>query len=314
MSDIEDRLHRASVRPNRELAPDFTTKVLASLNKGQQKRPKWKEYIQVKFHKPAIVAATLAMALVVGGTSYAAVGGVSGLRVLFGGQKDIGDGARVVQVDTRGCTHVDAFNITDKNRSTNSTFYYKINPSSKLTNQQVVDMVNGACEADAEAAANGNTIQTIEAQPANKDQLVGGYADSVITAVTPTSISLHSVVPHVSNSGVVNHPVDQTYTHIDPGAVVLNDGVEQPMSTLKVGDHVSITYRATGATLAHSETLAPDQVDANQQTVVVVTRASAHMSALLDFQKYQNHDFEEVAPCSTTSIGYCTLDQYEKNK
>lgn len=312
--NVEDRLHRAGARPGRELAPDFTMKVVASLHKGQEKRPKWKEYIQVKFHKPAVVAATFALALAVGGTSYAAVGGVSGLRALFGGQKDVGNGARVVQVNTEGCTYVDAFNITNKNRSMSSTFYYKINAGSKLTNQQVVDMVQGACEADAEAAANTKIFQAIEAQSQNKDQLVGGYADSVVTAITPSSISVHSVVPYVSNAGVTNHAVDQTYTHIDPNAIVLHNGVEQSMSTLKVGDHVAITYRATGDALTHSETLAPDQVDTSEQTVVVVTRVSQHMSDYLDFEKYHNRDFEEVTPCSATSIGYCTLDQYEQHK
>jgi hypothetical protein len=308
MNDIDNRLQRSGAKPRRELGADFTTNVLASLDKKAEKRPKWKEYIQVKFHKPAIATAVFAVTLIVGGTAYAAVGGIS---ALFGGQKDVGGGDRVVQVDTQNCPHVNAFNITNKHRSANSSYYYKIKASSKLSNQQVVDMVRGACEADAEGVANGKISQSIWEMPENKNKLVGGYADSVITAISPTSISLRSVIPYGSNKGVENKTIDQTFGRIDPSAVVVASGKIQSINTLKVGDHVAISYRATGDALAHSETIAPDKVDAGAQTVVIVTRVSKYASQYLDYQKYHNREFEEVAPCDATDIGYCTFEEMQ---
>ena len=172
-------------------------------------------------------------------------------------------------------------------------------------------MVQGACEADAEGIANGNVEAAIEALPENKDKLIGGYIDSVVTALTPSSLSISSVVPYISNNIQTNHTINQTFGHIDPNVTVIADGVRQPFSSLKVGDHVSVVYRATGDALTHSETIAPDQVDTSAQTVVIVTRVSQHMSDYVNFQKYHNREIEEVTPCSSTADGYCTIEQYQ---
>lgn len=309
MNDVDSRLRRSGSKPGRELGADFTTNVLASLDKKTGRRPKWKEYIQVKFHKPAIVAASFAATMIVGGSAYAAVGGVSGIRALFGGQKDLGGGARIVQVDTQNCPRVDSFNIADPNRTTHGSYYYRIKAGSKLTNQQVVDMVKGACEADAEGAVNGKAVAALEMLPENKDKLVGGYADSVITAITPTTMTVRSAVPIGTSKGITVHTIVQKFEHIDPHAVVINNGVKEGMNTLKVGNHVAITYRAVGDALSHSETLAPDQIDASAQTVVIVTRISEHMRQYFDYTKYNYREFEQVAPCQTDPSGYCTANQ-----
>ncbi len=318
MNDIESRLQRASIRPRRELRSDFTSTVLASLNGAERpsrRRPKWKEYIQVKLlHKPAAFAAAVLATITIGGTAYAAVGGIDGIRALFGGEQRMNDGSRVVQVDTKACPHVSAFNITDKNRSSNGTYYFRIKPNSKFTNTQVVHMVQGYCEADQEGVLNGNVAAPIDQRPENKDTLVGDYADSVITAITPASLTIHSIIPYGTNSGVETHPVTRTFTHIDPNVVVINKGATEPFSSLKVGDHISISYRATGNALLHSETQPPDQLNPDEATVVIITRVSQHASEYYNFQKYNSKDFEEVKPCKSTPSGYCTISEYMTQK
>jgi hypothetical protein len=311
MNDIDSRLRHSGSKPNRELGADFTINVLASLDKKPGRRPKWKEYIQVKFHKPAIVTAAFVATLVAGGSAYAAVGGVSGVRALFGGQKDLDGGARIVQVDTQHCPHIDSFNVTDPNRTAHGSYYYRIKAGSKFTNQQVVDMVQGACEVDAESVVNSKVAAPIEALPENKDKLVGGYIDSVITAITPSTLTVSSAIPYGSNQGTVVRTVTQAFGHIDPHAVVINNGVTESFDTLKVGDHITVEYRATGDALRYSETLPPDQVDASEQTVVIVTRISKSMTQYLDYQKYNSREFEQVAPCHKDPSGYCTDDQYQ---
>jgi len=315
MKSLEERLGISGATPSRPLSTDFTVNVMAALDKGAQapkRRPQWKEYIQVKFtRKSATGLAVFLATLAVGGSAYAAVGGISGIRALFGGQKTLSDGSRIVTVHTQDCPHVDAFNIVDKERTANGTYYYKINADSKLTNAQVVHMVQGYCEADAESVVNGKAVQSIEARPENKNKLVGNYGDSVITALTPTTISLRSDESFRDvNNKIVSHTVNQAFGHIDPHAVVINRGKIESFSTLRVGDHVAVEYRATGDALSHSETIAPDQIDYSAQTVVIAIRVSQHMSEYYDYTKYNSKDFTQVVPCSKTAIGYCTVDQY----
>jgi len=315
MRDIETRLKNSRVTPRRPLRPDFTVQTIAKIGeegvKRPGRRPKWKEYLQMKLlNKPAAALTAVVLAITIGGTAYAAVGGLSGITALFGGQEDAGGGARIVKVDTQNCPHVDAFNITDHQRSAHATYYFKIKPSSRLSNQQVVAMVQGYCEADAEGVVNGLAVQKIQSEPQNQNTLVGGYVDSVITALSSQSLTIRSVVPYYAPNGSVNHVITQTFTKFDPEFVVVNQGALQPFSSLKVGDHIAVSYRATGDALTHSETLPPDQVDASAQTLVYVTKVSTHSSEYYEYQKYHGAEFEQVTPCSKTTSGYCSVEEY----
>ena len=315
MKDIEERLGAGSVKPRWPLGDNFTSKVIERLGDGQTRpkpRPKWKEYINMKIHKPAFVGIATLAVVVLGGSAYAAVGGLDGVRALFGGEKHISGGDRIVKVETQNCPHIDAFNITKKDRTANEAYYYKIKASSKLTNEQVVHMVQGSCEADNEGLLNSAVAQKVASLPENKNKLVGGYVDSVITAITANSISLKSDTAIGDKNGLSTREVTQTYTHIDPHVVILYKGTEQKYSSLKVGDHVSISYRATGAALQNSETIAPDTIDVNGQTIVLITRLSPQMHEYFDYTKYNYKEFQQVTPCATTTIGYCTLDELNK--
>ncbi|HSX43272.1 MAG TPA: hypothetical protein VLF59_04250 [Candidatus Saccharimonadales bacterium] len=318
MKQLEERLRRSSTPlPRRPLSADFTARIVGGLEgkpRAPKQRPKWKEYIQMKLHKPAIVAASVLAVFAIGGTAYAAVGGISNIRAFFSGQTATRDGGRVIQIGTNACPRVDAFNITDKHRTDSRSYYVRVKPASTLTNQQVVSIIQGVCEADAEGTLNSAAMQQVEIHIADKDTLIGGYADSVITALGNSSITLRSDVPYASKNGSVVRTVTQTYRHIDPQAQVVDAGKIESLSTLHVGDHVSITYQPIDPSSDHSETLGPDKLDADTVRIVAVTRLSQAMQDYFNYSKYQAHDFEQVVPCSYSASGYCNLEEYLKNK
>lgn len=319
MKDLDARLRSGAPRPHRKLRANFTTTTLAVIEEGKKEpryRPKWKEYIQVKIlHKPLVATAAFAATLIIGGSAYAAVGGISGIRALFSGETTLANGDRIVKVDTQECPHIDAFNITNKARTSHDPIYYRIKAASKLTNSQVVDIVQGTCAADAEGQLGTSIMADIQNRPENKNQLVGGYANSVVTALSPTQLTVSYDMPVAYTNGVTQYRhATQTFTHIDPNAVVIYSGAKYSLSTLKVGDHIGITYRATGDALAHSETTAPDQVNTDEATVVVVSKLSKTMQDYYAYQRYNGSEFERVAPCDKDPSGYCDAATYLDQK
>jgi hypothetical protein len=319
MNNLDARLRRSMAAPRRPLHANFTTQTLAKLESETTEpkyRPKWKEFIPVKLFSKPLFAASAAVAVVaLGGSAYAAVGGISGIRALFAGETQLHNGARIVKVATENCPHINAFNITNKNRTPHDPVYYRIKPGSKLTNQQVVDTVQGSCEADAEGVNNGTIARAVAEQPENKNKLVGGYADSTISALSKDSITLTFDMPYGTPENVytLRHIV-QTFNHIDPAVTVIYNGTTIPFETLKIGDHVAISYRATGDALAHSETMPQDKLDTNQAAVVIITKLSKHMQDYFTYTKYNGKEFEQVAPCDKDPSGYCDAATYLDQK
>jgi hypothetical protein len=314
MNDFETRLQGGTAKPRRSLREDFTSQTIAAIREQPHEpkyRPKWKEYIPVKlFHKPAAIGAAFALTIAIGGSAYAAVGGISGIKALFGGETPLSNGDRIVKVDTQACPHVNAFNVTNKNRTPNGSVYYRVKASSKLTNEQVVQVVQGYCEADSESTRNGSLAQTIVNLPENKDKTVAWYGDTTVTSVSTDHITVA-----FDMYGTKGHPnelqhVVTTFNHIDPHAVVIHNGTKQTMADLKPGDHVGISYRAIGDALAHSETMPPDQLNTDETTVILVTKLSDNMKAYYSYSKYNGREFEQVAPCDKNPSGYCDAGEY----
>lgn len=254
------------------------------------------------FTKPAIAIAALVITTVaMGSATYAAIGGWPTISALFGGQQPV-DGGRIVQVNTEHCVVPGAFTITTKEQP--DTYYYKVHEDSKMTNEQVVQLVRGYCIAHQQAQFDQDVLQTrLNSNLLNKDRVVGHYLDSVVTAVDSTSISLDFVMP----IGNELKEVSQTFKNIDPQVLVYDSPRILSMADIKVGDHVSIKYRASGKALTHSETTSLDNINPDEQVVVAIIKITADMSAAIDFQKYHGKEFEQVVPCGK---GYCTVAEY----
>lgn len=309
MKDIERLLTKNNAKPARNLGADFTENIVSYLDNHPRKSglSKLKELLFMKFYTKPVIAIFAIMTLAAaGGTAYAAVGGWPGIQALFGGQKKV-DNARIVKVDTKNCKITNAFNITSKDQQQDA-YYYKVKDDSKLTNEQVVQMVRGYCELDRAAQASLDIVGELNKNPLNKDKVVGHYIDSKVTAISGSSISLESDVPIGDEVKTFN----QTFPHIDSQVIVYEGAKRLTLGDIKVGDHVSVSYRASRDALAHSETTNPASVKGEDQVIVTIARNSKDFTASINYQKYNGKEFEQVIPCSEDTGGYCTAEQYHK--
>ena len=259
------------------------------------------------YTKPVLAVFAILVLAAAGGTTYAAVGGWPGIEAMFGGQKKI-DNARIVKVDTKNCKITSAFSITSKDQK--DLYYYKVNDGSKLTNDQVVQMVKGFCEVGQGSQASLDLVAELHKNPLNKDKVVGGYIDSKVIAISDTSISIESDVPIDEEVKTVK----QTFSRIDPQVIVYQGATRMALADIKVGDHVSVSYRASGEALSRSETINPSDVNPDQQVVVAISKNSGDLTAAINYQKYNGKEFEQVVPCADGPNGYCGAEQYYKNK
>ncbi len=312
MTDIEKLFARSGgPKPHRPLRAEFTHNVIDRVSQRPRHRgiARIMEVHHMKlFTKPMIATAALVVAVVASGTvAFAAVGGWPGVSALFGGQHDLPNGDRIVRVDTDNCLDPHAFNMPEleKRQDKHNTMYYRLKAGSKLTNEQVVQMVRGNCFAQEQATFDQKALQTaLDKNPLNKNTVVGGYIDSEVTAINDTSISIKSVIPYNTELRTIN----QTFNHIDPDVFVYQSPNRLTLKDIKVGDHVSIKYRATGDALSHSETITPDRINTDQQVIVAIFKNTADATAAVDYEKYNGSEFEQVAPCDQNG-GYCTYEQ-----
>lgn len=313
MNEVEEFLKQSSgTQPQRPLRATFTKDIVDYLQ-ARPKRAGWlsrfKESITMKFlTKPAVAVAALAVTIIAtGGVAYAAIVGWPQVSALFGGQQLLPGGDRLVKVNTENCTYINAFNIGSGQLQ--DTLYYRVKANSKLSNEQVVQMVKGNCYVEEQARFDGQVVSaTLDRNPLNKDRVVAGYIDSLVTAVSSSSISLESVMP----TGGQLKNIKQTFNNIAPDVLVYASPKQISLSDIKVGDHVSIKYRASGDALNHSETMPLDQLNTNEQVLVAIIKNSADMTAAVNYQKYNGQEFEQVVPCKSQPSGYCNLEQYLK--
>jgi hypothetical protein len=171
-------------------------------------------------------------------------------------------------------------------------------------------MARGECYVAEQANFDQKTILAgLSANPANKDRVVGGYIDSTVKRVSSSSITLESTIP---DSTKTTQTFTQTFSHIAPDVLVYDGSHKITMNDLRAGDHVSIKYRASGDALIHSETIAPEQVNPDEQVVVVIEKNSPDTTAAVDYQKYNGSEFEQVVPCKTQAEGYCTYAETQQ--
>lgn len=320
MKDLDKPLQASAPAPCRELRADFTATTLAKLAEYKHtKLGHLKETFTMRFakfaraHKPATIAAAVIGLIVISGTASAATIGWPNVLALFSGQKTFTDGSRVVKVETKNCQFVTAINVTKPRTGNDGVYYYRVKADSHFSNDQITQMVQGFCDEEAEGKLNTQALEQITGADANLNHdLVGGYIDNVITAISPTTLTVNFSVPVGSANGTSYRNAILTFNHIDPHAVVLYKGTQIAFGDLKVGDHISYNYHATGDALNHSETMSPWQLNTNEATLAIIIKNTADMTAAMKYQQHNGTDFQEVTPCATGPNGYCTIEELNK--
>jgi len=307
--ELDTLLKNNHLAPRRELSETFTQSTVNRLNDRKVWSVKVKElFIMNILKRPAIALTAIVACMAIGGTSYAAVGGWNSIQAFFGGEKK-GDNARIVTVNTNNCILTSALNITSRDKP-QSTYYYRVINNSKLTNAEIIQIVKGYCENSSQPQSAFNVQAELNKNSLNQNTVVSGYIDSVVTAISASNIAIHSDIP----IGNKIQAVDQTFPQIDPNVIIYSGSKRLAFSDIHVGDHISLSYRATGDALKNSETIQPNQVDTSSQVVVAISKNSPDLTAAVNYQKYNGKEFEQVTPCSNDASGFCNAEQYLSQK
>ena len=300
MNDIEEKLRYARPKPRRELATGFTLSVVDELKahpRLQSSRLTLGEKITMRFHKPATVFASIAALVLLGGTAYATNGFTqlpTVIKAFFASEQKLENGDRIVTIATKDCK-IESLNGDTQNEN----LYYRISSKSKLTNEQVTQMVQGNCEFADETAER---LEQWQRGRVNSTQAttIGGYVNDKIVAITPKNLTLRTTMRIGASITVRTH----TYNHFSDTLTIKDEAGVLQRSDLKIGDSVSITYSTTGAEAALSEAGGRQQ-NTDEMTIQTITRNSANIAAAFDYENYRDIEFWEVVPCKSDKSGYC---------
>jgi|JI6StandDraft_1071083.scaffolds.fasta_scaffold03134_5 hypothetical protein len=313
MKNIEDLLlENRGPLPTRELSHNFTATIVGELRTHPHHLTgfqRFKENLHMKLHKPATVFAALGIMLAFGGTAYATDGFTQApafLNVVFSTKQRLPSGDRIVAVDTKGCKNVRWDPDISALREGNMTYYYRVSKGSTLTNQQVAQMVQGQCELDNSQNAVTQD-ELVKLNPANKNTVVGSSAYDVITAISASSLSIHSKMP-LGNNQVKEY--ERKYNHIDPTVIVYDSGSRARIawSELKVGDHVTLSYRAAGNALKNSEVGSFGELNTDETTIVLVYRLTGNVEAIAEMSRYYGKEIMRAKPCDNDVNSWCNYD------
>jgi len=270
-----------------------------------------RESIYMKLmHKPIFAVLTAAVVVGLGGTTYAAIGGIDSITALFGGAKQL-PSSRIVKVDLQNCHDVNAFNVVTGTGKGNAPRYYEVQANAHVSDQQMVSMARSICRASYNPQMQQSALASIQNMPQNRDKLVGN-AEGTIVALTGHSMDIR-VSGNVTSD---RQPFVEHFTSLDPELAVFDaSGMQQKLPTLQVGDVVYSEYRASGDALVSSETMPLNRIDWSKQTLVVVFKQSPDAAVYDQYQKLvSNHSVQQVVPCHATASGYCTFEQLQQAK
>jgi len=297
--------HSQTGAPTRPLRADFTSYTMQRAQIAKKRAELWrhsaspnhittkKEALYMKLvHKPIMAVLGIAIAMGIGGTAYAAVGGLSSITAIFANSKPIDNTTRIVTVDVRNCLDVNTLNITAQGHRGSTLRYYQVKADAHLSDRQVVDLVQSVCRSSYNPAREQAILKTIDSQSQNKGTLFGN-AEGTVVAVTSNSIDIQ-----VGSNATRSH---QTFVehiaNLDPQLVIFDDkGAQTTLSNIHVGDTVYSQYRAADDTTTNADSLTPDQVDWSKQTLVTLFKQSSDAAAYDHFnQLVQGGLVKEVA-------------------
>ncbi len=307
--DIELLLSsQAAPKPKRNLRPDFTQRLVLDLreNPKPKRRPWWQQYLP--FHTPATAFASIAVVVILSGTAYATTDGFtklpSFLNIRHAKEQTLANGDRLLSIDTQDCK-IEQWDETEKKLvASDRTYLYRLKAGSTMTADQVAQMLQGKCEFEAQTSSGirQSALAAYTAtHPADKNSLVGGYANEIITAITSHSLSTHGEVQY--NGSLKKY--DLTFRTISPDVIVTEGSQSIGWGDLRVGDSIAYVYRATDGALDGAETTPTWELPTNEATIVYVEKNSPNVRAYFDYTTYYGIAFEEVVPCQDGLNGYC---------
>lgn len=299
MKDVDKLLANGrAASPRRKLHTDFTDNTMRAIR--QHKKPstfsRLKESISMKLHKPAYALAAVMVPVGITGATYATVQNWPQISAVFSSEKQLKDGNRVVSIDATNCgyfTEIPLNGATSKD-----TLYYEVRKESKLTNEQLADMIQGVCE------------QNIANQAVNT--VIKPYVKTVknITSGGPYRItklddsSIHFAFDHKYDQATYgNFPTNYNQFRSD---FKVYDGTKPiQYSDLQPSDSVMFILEDLHSLSSETDPNPNHFADPKYFRVAAIIKVPALTGNPDAFYTHLGKDFVRTEPCDTNGTGFC---------
>jgi hypothetical protein len=280
------------MQPTRQLDADFTANTLAKIKPRNKNR-----FIFAIFRKsPAL--ATIATIVLLSGGVYAAFHWPE-ITATFDGETNLPNGNRVIGVDTTNCNY---FQVHNKPVPSKGTVYYEIKRESSLTQEQIVEIVKGTCEADRANSAVNNIV------PSKVLGMTGGVQD--IKAISKDSITVQLNKYYQDQKFTFNDQI--SYRKFAPNLLVYDGYQPIKYSDLKPGDNVILVAKDEHALASES-----DPTDGNRWddpgliTILAIVKVPSPTASASAFYSHLGNDFVRTEPCNTDPSGFCRAYNFQ---
>lgn len=301
-------------KPRRPLSRHFTQNVLDQLSGGLPKKSRLERYLYAgllqKFSKPALAGFIAVTLLVTGGVTYATVSQWPNIKAIFGWQKQLPNGNRVIGVDTENCLLAESLDGKPKEPKKAAEFY-EVSKDSTLTNDAIINMIIGVCEENVANNAASAAVHAVAAK-GNSDGLLTSPG-FVVQEVGPSHIK---VLLDKHYEGYVDANKAITYTRLAPELLAFDGLQSTTYADIKAGDTITLVIRRQGTSTRDGYAvgeLPPNHPDYDPNlfddtgliTVEAIVKRAPITGSVSKYHQSLGIDFVHTHPCDNDPSDFC---------
>jgi len=303
MKNLENLLFKHTPKPTRQLSSNFTHNVIAEI-KSRQKQSRL-DSLATALRLPAfskIGVALFAGVILVSGTAVA-IALWPKPTVTPTITKSLPSGNHIVGVDAENCQYFKALDGT-ATQPTSDKLYYEVRQGSKLTDQQIIDTVQGVCE---ENISNNAVSAIVKQLPKNVPGMLSTEAYT-ISAISKNSITV-TLDSHY-NSALYTTKPNLTYTHFSTNLLTYNENSKVTYSNFKVGDTIKMVVQDTSGKSSEAQDNYNPLNHPETITVLAIIKIPALTADPSTFYTAVGKDIVRVESCANSPSGYCRAYEF----
>jgi hypothetical protein len=302
MKDLDSLLSKQKLAPSKELDANFTSVVIAEIRAnphGNTAKNRWAFRFPRHLSKLALI---LLLGVSVATGTAAAVALWPEPKVTPTISKPLTSGNRIVGVNAENCGRLDGnYKLTFP---TSHKSYYEVRQGSKLTDQQVADMVRGLCDEDMNNYAVKLVFDKIPGDFKGRQQ----SPNYTVQAISSGSITV-SLDPILSKEHYGGITPNQTFSRYLPNLITQKRQDPIVYNDIHPGDSVILltqdtSGKSTEPEMSASQPYIPFNHPENMEVLAIVKVPPLLVSPSL-FYSGLTKDFVRVEPCTSNPEGYC---------
>ena len=303
MNNLEELLTRNTPKPNRPITSNFTETVISEIKSHPNQTRLQKLIATLRSHSLSkIGVASFAGVVLISGTAFA-IALWPKPTVTPTITKSLPSGNHIVGVDAKNCQYFKSLDGTQA-KSISEMLYYEVRQSSILTDQQIIDTVQGVCEEN----ISNNAISAIVKQlPKNLPDMLSTEAYT-INAITKNSITV-TLDSHYDAS-LYNSQPNLTYTHFSENLLAYNEDAKVSYSDFGVGDTIKMVVQDTSGISPETPTNYHPLNHPETIKILAILKMPALTADPSTFYAAIGKDIVRAEPCATSPSGFCRAYEF----